>query len=88
MSKITRYYKDTQNAIEQIDACIELLCMENGRCTPSEVLALCRINATNEMYQVVVNRAEMHEYTVKKSGKGHTILDEIYDFPPHDGTIE
>lgn len=75
-----RYYSDKDNAIGHIDSAIELLCMENGRTTPSEVLSLAQINSTYEMLQVVVYRAELFGYTVQKSGKGHTILDAIAGF--------
>lgn len=68
-------YADQKNVIEQIDSAICLLCEANGSCTVSEVMALARVNSTNDTKQLVVNRAEYMEFRVEKSGNGHRIFD-------------
>lgn len=74
-------YKNNKTAYEgrdligEIDASINLLCMEFGRCTPTDVLRLAKIEETNTTRQIVIDVAKRAEFEVKSSGRGFVILD-------------
>jgi hypothetical protein len=64
-----------KNIVGEFIAAIDLLCMEFGRCTPTDVLRLVGVEENNITRQVVLDVAGMYGYSIKKSGKGWAILD-------------
>jgi len=72
MNKKAYYGK---NIVSEFCAAIDLLCMEFGRCTPTDVLRLVGVEENNITRQVVLDVAHMYGYRFESSGKGFVILD-------------
>ena len=68
---------ENKSVLGEIDSCIELLCMEQGRCTPTDVLRFLGYTECKELRKLVLDRAIWLEFDVKSSGRGYAILDAI-----------
>lgn len=74
---INKQSYESKSVLDEVDAAIELLCMEHGRCTPTDVLRLLKFTECSEMRRLIIDRSISMEYVVKSSGRGYVIFDEI-----------
>ena len=65
----------SHNVMLEISSAINLLCMEYEKCTPTDVLRLCKFSETKEMRSLCLEIAEIYGFKVKSSGRGYVILD-------------
>lgn len=59
--------------IETIACAIELLCDNHHKCTPTEIIEFCGYKRSKELRTLILEVAEIYEYSVISSGKGYVI---------------
>lgn len=71
MSKKSYYVR--HEILSEIEAATDLLCCENGSCSPTDVLRLLRYNESDEMRSVVVACAYRNNLFIVRKGRGMRI---------------
>lgn len=70
----------------EINSAIELLCMEYGECTPTQVLRMCKIPSGKYTLALVIAVCDRYEYNYVPSGRGYKIVDRIWDDTIREGS--